>query len=105
VFTSESATRPYIQLFERRPTFRVGRRRGWGAVHGNPYLGVAPRKSRNCTAFPSTFNASVCKERGTGWHAYCRAPKRAMRCTPYLAAYSNIYLVEMGNFDKLPDLE
>jgi oligogalacturonide lyase len=80
VFTSESKARPYIQLFK------------WD---GERYVGP-----KILAYHRSTFNNQ---------HAHCH-PRftpdgKAVLYTSDLTAYSNIYLVEVGEFDELPDLE
>ena len=85
VFTSESTARPYIQLFERRPA----------AGDGERYVGP-----KILAYHRSTFNNQ---------HAHCH-PRftpdgKAVLYTSDLTGYSNMYLVEVGEFDQLPDLE
>jgi oligogalacturonide lyase len=80
VFTSESNARPYIQLFR------------WD---GERYVGP-----KILSFHRSTFNNQ---------HAHCH-PRftpdgKAVLYTSDLSAYSNMYLVEVGDFDQLPDLE
>ena len=80
VFTSESEARPYIQLFK------------WD---GERYVGP-----KILSYHRSTFNNQ---------HAHCH-PRftpdgKAVLYTSDLTAYSNMYLVEIGDFDELPDLE
>jgi oligogalacturonide lyase len=80
VFTSESAARPYIQLFK------------WD---GERYVGP-----KILAYHRSTFNTQ---------HAHCH-PRftpdgKAVLYTSDLTAYSNMYLVEVGEFEELPDLE
>ncbi|MGC9395504.1 MAG: oligogalacturonate lyase family protein [Anaerolineae bacterium] len=79
VFTSESAARPYIQLFK------------WD---GERYVGP-----RILAYHRSTFNNQ---------HAHCH-PRftpdgKAVLYTSDLTAYSNMYLVEVGDFEDLPEL-
>jgi len=79
VFTSESAARPYIQLFK------------WD---GERYAGP-----RILAYHRSTFNNQ---------HAHCH-PRftpdgKAVLYTSDLTAYSNMYLVEVGDFEELPEL-
>ncbi len=57
-------------------------------------------KASRFLAFPRTFNNQ---------HAHCH-PRftpdgKAVLYTSDLTAYSNMYLVEVGEFDGLPDLE
>jgi oligogalacturonide lyase len=79
VFTSESTARPYIQLFK------------W---NGERYIGP------HILAYHrSTFNNQ---------HAHCH-PRftpdgKAVLYTSDLTAYSNMYLVEVGDFEDLPEL-
>jgi len=80
VFTSESKSRPYIQLFK------------WD---GEQYVGP-----KILSYHRSTFNNQ---------HAHCH-PRftldgKAVLYTSDLTAYSNMYLVEVGEFEELPDLE
>lgn len=79
VFTSESAARPYIQLFK------------WD---GERYVGP-----RILAYHRSTFNNQ---------HAHCH-PRftpdgKAVLYTSDLTAYSNMYIVEVGDFEDLPEL-
>ena len=79
VFTSESAARPYIQLFK------------WD---GERYVGP-----RILAYHRSTFNNQ---------HAHCH-PRftpdgKAVLYTSDLTAYSNMYLVKVGEFEDLPEL-
>ena len=79
VFTSESEARPYIQLFK------------WD---GERYVGP-----KILAYHRSTFNNQ---------HAHCH-PRftpdgKAVLYTSDLTAYSNMYLVGVGDFDELPDL-
>jgi oligogalacturonide lyase len=79
VFTSESTARPYIQLFK------------WD---GERYVGP-----RILAYHRSTFNNQ---------HAHCH-PRftpdgKAVLYTSDLTAYSNMYLVEVGEFEDLPEL-
>ncbi|MFN2285964.1 MAG: oligogalacturonate lyase family protein, partial [Anaerolineae bacterium] len=79
VFTSESTARPYIQLFK------------WD---GGRYVGP-----RILAYHRSTFNNQ---------HAHCH-PRftpdgKAVLYTSDLTAYSNMYLVEIGDFEDLPEL-
>jgi len=80
VFTSESKSRPYIQLFK---------------LDGEQYVGP-----KILSYHRSTFNNQ---------HAHCH-PRftldgKAVLYTSDLTAYSNMYLVEVGEFEELPDLE
>ena len=80
VFSGESRARPYIQLFK------------W---NGERYVGP-----KILAYHRSTFNNQ---------HAHCH-PRftpdgKAVLYTSDLTAYSNMYLVEVGAFDELPDLE
>jgi oligogalacturonide lyase len=80
VFTRESEARPFIQLFK------------WD---GKRYVGP-----KILAYHRSTFNDQ---------HAHCH-PRftpdgRHVLYTSDLTAYSNMYLVEVGDFDQLPDLE
>ena len=80
VFTSASKARPYIQLFK------------WD---GERYVGP-----KILAYHRSTFNNQ---------HAHCHprfAPDgKAVLYTSDLTAYSNMYLVDVGEFEELPDLE
>ena len=80
-------------------------RRGWGAVRGAQDSGVPSRESRELPGFPAHVQQPT--------RALPRT-KRATRFTPDgkavlynsgLTACSNMYLVEVGEFDELPDLE
>jgi oligogalacturonide lyase len=80
VFSSDSEARPFIQLFK------------WD---GERYVGP-----KILSFHRSTFNNQ---------HAHCH-PRftpdgKAVLYTSDLTAYSNMYLVEVGEFDGLPDLE
>jgi oligogalacturonide lyase len=80
VFSSGGQARPYIQLFK------------WD---GEQYVGP-----KILAYHRSTFNNQ---------HAHCH-PRftpdgKAVLSTSDLTAYSNMYLVEVGAFDELPDLQ
>jgi hypothetical protein len=104
VFTSESPARPYIQLFNRRSL---------SAWDGEQY--VRPKilayhvgKASKFLAFPRTFNNQARKARRTARHGTCTRftpDGKAVLYTSDWTAYSNMYLVEVGEFDELPDLE
>ncbi|MBN1584679.1 MAG: oligogalacturonide lyase, partial [Anaerolineae bacterium] len=80
VFSSESKARPFIQLFK------------WD---GERYMGP-----KILAYHRSTFNNQ---------HAHCH-PRftpdgKAVLYTSDLTGYSNMYLIEVGEFEELPDLE
>ena len=71
---------------------------------------VATYRARSMTLAHGTRDAPVCTHTAT--HAPCaalyaatHAPCAAVLYTSDLTAYSNMYMVEIGSFDELPDLE
>ena len=60
---------------------------------------VAAYRARSTTLAHGMCDAPVGTRTVT--HASCAA----VLCTSDLTAYSNMYLVEVGEFDELPDLE
>ena len=92
MFTGESKARPYIQLFK------------WD---GERY--VEPKIQTYHLGKADQFRLFRARST-TSAHKACVALPRTKACaavlyTSDLTAYSNMYLVEVGEFDELPDLE
>jgi hypothetical protein len=92
VFSSESRARPYIQLFERRTVAGDGERYVSPKILAY-HLGKAEQFR--------LFRARSTTSTRTASHAPCAA----VLYTSDLTGYSNMYLVEIGDFYQLPDLE
>jgi len=101
VFTSESPARPYIQLFNRRPLS------AWDgeAVRRPQDPGLPRRKNQQVLGFSAHIQQSARALPRTGRALRFTPDGKAVLYTSDLTAYSNTYLVEVGEFDELPDLE
>ena len=85
--------RPYIQLFKWNGTQYVGPK--VLAYHRSTFNNQRARGVRRTAAHL----------RSDALYAATHASCAAVLYTSDLMAYSNMYLVEIGNFDTLPDLE
>jgi hypothetical protein len=103
VFSSESRARPYIQLFERRTVAGDGERYVGPKISAY-HLGKA-EQFRLFRARSTTSTHTAAHLRSDALYVATHASCAAVLYTSDLTAYSNMYLVEVGEFDELPDLE
>ena len=100
VFTSESVASPYIQLFKWDGERYVGPKIlfFYRSTFNNQHAYCHPRFTPDREASPAHSLCSWCYAKRSGGGG------KAVLYTLDLTSYSNMYLVEVGEFEGLPDL-